>query len=181
MPPKGNGKKAKAIKRIFPMTDLLLHVKRHLYTPKKTEERQQRNRTPPSKGKHFDQLPGYTSLSASWNPTLYTPMPFVPWQAPIQMPFTLYAPFCNAYQLAQMQQGPMTGFPNAQGQFQQCLMGPSLIGTQSCEGVTSVASHAATQHASMSTAVYPCNETLSVEAVESELSVYVQLVGWLVD
>ena len=31
------------------------------------------------------------------------------------MPLTLYAPFCNAYQLAQLQQGPVAGVTNIQG------------------------------------------------------------------
>lgn len=42
-------------------------------------------------------------------------MPFIPWQASFQMPLTLYAPFCNAYQLAQLQQGPVAGVTNFQG------------------------------------------------------------------
>ena len=67
---------------------------------------------------------------------MYTPMPLVPWQASLQMPLTLFAPFCNAYQLAQMQQGQMTGVPNVQGfglpgQFQQGLVNPAVMGNQS--------------------------------------------------
>ena len=151
-------------------------VKRHLYTPKKTE--QQTNRTSPPKEKHFDQAPGFNSLNASWNPALYTPVPFVPWQAPVQVPFTLYPPFCNAYQLAQMRQGPMTGFASAQGfgsagHFQPSPTDPSLMGAQSYEsregGAESVALPSSGQPGSKSTAVMPSPEDLPVKADESEL------------
>ena len=167
-------------------TDLLLHVKRQLYTPKKTENRQQRSRTLPPKEKQFDQHPGSASLNAGWNSTLYTPMPFVPWQAPLQMPFTLYAPFCNPYQLAQMQHGPMPGAPNIQGlgiprQFQQGSTDPSVIGPQSYGfgggGTKSFASAPLTQGPGSTGAIHS-HEALQVETSESELfisSVYFKI------
>ena len=46
-------------------------------------------------------------------------MPFIPWQASFQMPLTLYAPFCNAYQLAQLQQGPVASGLGIPWQLQQ--------------------------------------------------------------
>ena len=104
-------------------------------------------------------------------------MPFVPWQASLQMPFTLFAPFCNAYQLTQMQQGPMTGVPNVQGfglpgQFQQGLVNPAVMGNQSfgsCEGsVKTVASSAPTPPGSGDTGLVSSRGDVLVEEVESE-------------
>lgn len=67
---------------------------------------------------------------------MYTPMPFVPLQTPLHMPFTLYAPFYNAYQFAQMQQGSVVGLSNAQGlgfpgQFPQSPSSPIVSWAQS--------------------------------------------------
>ncbi|KAL9958563.1 hypothetical protein ACROYT_G035592 [Oculina patagonica] len=152
--------------------DLLLHVKRQLYSVKKPERRRQKSHTPSAMGRPFDQPPGPASLGATaWNPTLYTPMPLVPWQTSLQMPLTLYAPFCNAYQLAQMQQGPVGSLPSVQGlglpgQIKQSSTSPSMMWTQSLgshEGnVKSVSCPAPIRHETMTS-----QESLPVEAVES--------------
>lgn len=106
-------------------------------------------------------------------------MPFVPWQTSLQVPFTLYAPFCNPYQLAQTQQGPVGGFPSVQGfglagQFTQSPMSPSIMWTQSsvsCEGsVKSVSTSASMQHETNNAEIVSSKETLPVEADESTLS-----------
>lgn len=144
-----------------------------MFSAKKPERRQQKNHTPSATDKPFDQPPGTTSLGATWNPALYTPMPFVPWQTSLQMPLTLYAPFCNAYQLTQMQQGPVGGLPSVQGlglsgQIKQNSASPSIMWTQSlgsCEGnVKPVYCPAPIRHDTMSS-----QDTLPVEAVESML------------
>ena len=46
------------------------------------------------------------------------------------MPFTLFAPFCTPYQLAQLQQGPMPGVPSLQGLESPCLAEPTVLGTR---------------------------------------------------
>ena len=154
----------------------MVHVKRQLYSTKKPEQRRQNVRTPQAKEKQLDQLPGSTSLSATWNPTLYSPMQFVPWQTSLPMPFTLYAPFCNPFQLAQTQQGPIGGFPYFQGlglagQFTQSPTSPSMMSTQSsgsCEGIVkSVSTSASVQHQTRNTGIVSSQETLPVEATKS--------------
>lgn len=106
-------------------------------------------------------------------------MPFVPWQTSLQVPFTVYAPFCNPYQLAQTQQGPVGGFPSVQGlglagQFTQSPTSPSIMWTQSsvsCEGsVKSVSTSASMQHETNNAEIVSSKETLPVEADESTLS-----------
>lgn len=106
-------------------------------------------------------------------------MPFVPLQTSLQMPFTWYAPFCNPYQMAQMQQGPVAGVPNFQGlglagQLKQSSASPSLTWSQSLgsyEGnVKSVSSPTSMQQETWSAGVVSSQQTLPVEAVEGELS-----------
>lgn len=105
-------------------------------------------------------------------------MPFVPWQAPLQMPFTLYAPFCNPYQLAQMQHGPMPVVPTIQGlglsgQFQQGTTDPSVMGPQSYGfgdgGAKSYASAPPTQQGPGKIGAIHSHGALQVEASEGEL------------
>ena len=160
-------------------TDLLLHVKRQLYSTKKSEHRRQKNRTPQAIEKQFEQMSGSTSLGATWNPTLCTPMQFVPWQTSLQVPFTLYAPFCNPYQLAQTQPGPVGSFPSVQGlglagQFSQSLTSPSMMWTQSsgfCEGIVkSVSTSTSMDQEAKTSGTVSSQETLSGEAVESTFS-----------
>lgn len=157
----------------------MVHVKRQLYSTKKPEHRRQKNRTPRATEKQFDQKSGSTSPSATWNSTLYTPMQFFPWQTSLQVPFTLYAPFGNPYQLAQTQQGPVGGFPSVRGlglagQFTQSPTNPSMMWTQSsgsCEGnVKSVSSSTSMHHETKNAGIVSAQETLPVEAVESTLS-----------
>jgi len=154
-------------------------VKRQLYSTKKPEHRRQKNRTPQATEIQFDQMSGSTSLGATWNPTLYTPMQFVPWQTSLQVPFTLYAPFCNPYQLAQTQQGPVGGFPNVQGlglagQFTQSPANPFMMWNQSSgsceETVKPVPASPSMHHETKNAGIAPSQETLPVEAVESTLS-----------
>lgn len=159
--------------KLFIFIDLLLHVKRQLYPAKKTLDRQQRNRVLHPKEKHFQQHQGSAALNASWNPTLYTPVPLVPWQAPLQMPFTLYAPFCNPYQLALMQQGPTISVPNVQGcatvQFQPGPMDSSVLRTQSsgsCE--RDVKSPVSSPPTECSMSLHP-QAAVQGKSVESEL------------
>ena len=124
-------------------------------------------------------MSGSTSLGASWNPTLCTPMQFVPWQTSLQVPFTLYAPFCNPYQLAQTQPGPVGSFPSVQGlglagQFSQSPTSPSMMWTQSsgfCEGIVkSVSTSTSTDRETKNSGTVSSQETLSGEAVESTFS-----------
>ena len=119
--------------------DLLLHVKRQMCTAKKTGERQTVHRNQSSKEKPSDTNNCFGSVNTAWNRTLYTAVPIVPWQTPLQMPFTLFAPFCTPYQLAQLQQGPKPGIPSFQGleppgRIEPCLTEPPLLGTQSFGG-----------------------------------------------
>lgn len=124
-------------------------------------------------------MSGSTSLGAAWNPTLCAPMQFFPWQTSLQVPFTLYAPFCNPYQLAQTQPGPVTGFPGVQGlglagQFTQSPTSPSMMWTQSsgvCEGVVkSDSTSTSIDQETKNSETVSSKETLPVEAVESTLS-----------
>ncbi|XP_068750758.1 uncharacterized protein [Montipora capricornis] len=116
--------------------DLLLHVKRQIYS-KKTGERQPLNRNQASKEKPFDATNHcLSSVNTTWNRPLYTAVPFVPWQTQLQMPFTLFAPFCTPYQLAQLPQGPMPGSQSLQGVESQGRLEPfsadsTLAGTRS--------------------------------------------------
>ena len=165
---------------MYSSIDLLVHVKRQLYSTKKPEHRRQKmNRTPQATEKQFEQMTGSNSLGATWNPTLYTPMQFVPWQTSLQVPFTLYAPFCNPCQLAQTQQGPVGGFPSVQGlglagQFTQCPTNSSMMSNQSsesCEGIfKSVPASTSMHHETKNAGIVSSLETLPTEAVESTLS-----------
>lgn len=157
----------------------MLHVKRQLYSTKKSEHRRQKNRTPQATERQFDQLSGSTSLGATWNPTLCTPMQFVPWQTSLQVPFTLYAPFCNPYQLAQTQPGQVGGFPSVQGiglagQFSQSPTIPSMMWNQSsgfCEGIVkSVSTSTSMDHETTNSGTVSSQETLPEEVAESKLS-----------
>ena len=124
-------------------------------------------------------MSGSTSLGASWNPTLCTPMQFVPWQTSLQVPFTLYAPFCNPYQLAQTQPGPVGCFPSVQGlglagQFSQSPTSPSMMWTQSsgfCEGIVkSVSTSTSMDRETKNSGTVSSQEKLSGEAAESTFS-----------
>lgn len=109
-------------------------------TAKKTAERQTVHRHQTSKEKPSDTNNCFGSVNTAWNRALYTAVPFVPWQTPLQMPFTLFAPFCTPYQLAQLQQGPKPGYPSvqgleSQGRIDPCLTEPPLlVRTQSFGG-----------------------------------------------
>lgn len=106
-------------------------------------------------------------------------MQFVPWQTSLQVPFTLYAPFCNPYQLAQTQPGQVGGFPSVQGiglagQFSQSPTIPSMMWNQSsgfCEGIVkSVSTSTSMDHETTNSGTVSSQETLPEEVAESKLS-----------
>lgn len=158
--------------------DLLVHVKRQQYSSKKPDNKRQANNHIPSSTKpELNQPTASTSVSSSWNSTLYTPMPFVPLQTSLHMPFTLYAPFYNAYQLAQMQQGPVVGLSNAQGlglpgQFPQGPPSPTLSWAQNLghreENLKPVSSFVPMQSEARNAGIVSFRETLPAEAVKSQ-------------
>ena len=158
---------------------MLVHVRRQLCSSKKPgNKRHQKNCIASSSETQLNQLPGSTSVSASWNPTLYTPMPFVPLQTSLQMPFTLYASLYNAYHVAQIQQRPVVGLPNAQGiglaeQFPQSPPSPALTLAQSLgycgENMKSVSSSVSIQNETRNAGIVSSYGNLPVENVESKL------------
>ncbi|KAJ7382763.1 hypothetical protein OS493_033049 [Desmophyllum pertusum] len=102
-------------------------------------------------------------------------MPFVPWQTALQMPFALYAPFCNPYQLAQMHQGPVGSLPNFQGlglagQFKQSAASPSLTWAQSLGSCEAVYPPVSMRQGTVSAGVTSLPIAIQTEAVERHTS-----------
>lgn len=155
--------------------DLLLHVKRQMCTAKKTGERQTVHRNQRSNEKPSDTNNCFGSVNTAWNRTLYTAVPIVPWQTPLQMPFTLFAPFCTPYQLAQLQQGPKPGIPSfqgleSQGRIEPCLTEPPLLGPQSFGGCGVSEKTPASSSVTVSPGGHQPHEPLPVKADKSKFS-----------
>lgn len=106
-------------------------------------------------------------------------MPFVPWQTALQMPFALYAPFCNPYQLAQMHRGPVGSLPNFQGlglagQFKQSAASPSLTWAQSLGSCEAVYPPVSMRQGTVSAGVTSLPIAIQTEAVKSECLCFVE-------